>query len=197
MVRSFDDRGVDPELVDRLLASALRAPTAGNTRGTAWLVLSGPQTEAYWAHATTPGWRARSRRWAGLRRAPVVALALASPGAYVARYAEPDKTPSGPGPETGPVLGTSAGEWPVPYWFGDAAFGTMTLLLGATAEGLGACFLGNFRGEDALLGVLGVPAGWRLFGAVALGHPDGADHASASLRRRGPSDAERVHHGRW
>ena len=85
----------------------------------------------------------------------------------------------------------------VPYWFGDAAFSTMTLLLGATDAGLGRCFLGNFRGEVALLGALGVPAGWRLFGAVLVGHPDGQDHRSPSLDRPGPSAADRLHRGRW
>ena len=73
----------------------------------------------------------------------------------------------------------------------------MTLLLGAVDRGLGACFLGCFRGEAALLDALGVPAGWRLFGAVLLGRPDGSDHRSASLDRpRGPA-AARLHRGRW
>ena len=208
MVRSFSERPLDPAVVDRLLALALRSPTAGNTRGTAWLVLTGPETAVYWDHTTTAAWRERSRRWAGLRRAPVIALALASPDAYVARYAEPDKARAGraAGDDTGkgpsesdraPALGSTEAAWPVPYWFGDAAFGAMTLLLGATAEGLAACFLGNFRGEPSLLGALGVPHGWRLFGAVLLGHPDGADHPSASLARPGQSPAERVHRGRW
>ena len=208
MVRSFADRPLDPAVVDRLLGLALRAPTAGNTRGTAWLVLTGSETAAYWDHTTTLDWRERSRRWAGLRRAPVIVLALTSPDAYVARYGEPDKARTGlrlggdaskPTGERGrgPALGSDAAAWPVPYWFGDAAFGTMSLLLGATAEGLGACFLGNFRGEVSLLGALGVPQGWRLFGAVLVGHPDGGDHPSASLRRSGPRDPERVHRGRW
>lgn len=208
MVRSFADRVLDPAVVDRLLAQALRAPTAGNTRGTAWLVLTGPETATYWGHTTTAGWRERSRRWPGLRRAPVIALALASPDAYVARYAEAARTTGGrrPGGDTsdgwgedepGPALGSAPGAWPVPYWFGDAAFGVMTLLLGATAEGLAACFLGNFRGEAALLDALGVPPRWRLFGAVLLGHPDGADHPSPSLGRPGPTGADRVHRGRW
>lgn len=212
MVRSFTDRPLDPAVVDRLLVQALRAPTAGNTRGTAWLVLTGPETATYWDHATTAAWRERSRRWAGLRRAPVIALALTSPDAYVARYAEPDKAGgggrSGGGAsggtgdggredDRGPALGSAESAWPVPYWFGDAAFGAMTLLLGATAEGLVACFLGNFRGEGSLLAALGVPEGWRLFGAVLLGHPDGADHPSPSLARLGPADAERVHRGAW
>jgi nitroreductase len=73
----------------------------------------------------------------------------------------------------------------------------MTLLLGATDAGLGACFLGNFRGEESLLRALGAPAGWRVFGSVLLGHPDGADHRSSSLDRPGPDAADRVHYGTW
>src|SRR5580658_8366910 len=189
MVRSFSDRSVDPALLDELVADALRAPSAGNARGTAWLLLEGSErTAVYWAHTTTEEWRQRSRRWQGLSRAPVAALSLASPAEYVARYGEDDKAASGLGP--GPAQGEAA--WPVPYWFGDAAFATMALLLRATEAGLGACFLGSFRGEEALLGALGVPPDWRLFGTVLLGYPDGADHRSPSLSRPGPSAATRV-----
>ena len=196
MVRSFSDRHIDPSLVTDLMSDALRAPTAGNTKGADWLVLEGPdQTAAYWDHTTTEEWREGSRRWPGLSRAPLVALSLASPPAYVDRYGESDKAGAGLGPaEAG---GGGPGAWPVPYWFGDAAFSAMTLLLGATAAGLGACFLGNFRGEGPLLDALGVPRDWRLFGAVLLGHPDGADRRSPSLDRPGPSDADRLHRGRW
>ncbi len=196
MVRSFSDRPVDGDLVTRLVADALAAPTAGHTRGTAWLVLAGPEeTALYWDHTTTAEWRRGSRRWPGLSRAPVVALSLTSPGAYLDRYGEPDKAAAGLGPAGGGGGGPAA--WPVPYWFGDAGFSVMTLLLAATDAGLGACFLGNFRGEAPLRGALGVPGAWRLFGAVLLGHPDGADHRSASLERPGPTAAERIHRGRW
>ena len=151
-------------MVDRLLADALVSPSAGHTGGTSWLVLEGPaQTAVYWDTATTADWRTRSRRYPGLSRAPVIALSLTSPGAYVARYGEPDKAASGLGPAGGPDA------WPVPYWFGDAGFATMTLLLGATAAGLGTAFLGNFRAEAELGRALGVPEEWRLFGAVLLG----------------------------
>lgn len=195
MVRSFADRPVDADVVDELIVATLRAPTAGNSGGTAWLVLRGSETGTYWAHTTTEAWRGRSRRWPGLSRAAVVALSLASPALYVARYGEPDKRASRLGPpESG---GGGAPAWPVPYWFTDAAFATMVLLLRATEAGLASCFLGNFRGEDDLLSALGVPDGWRLFGAVLLGHPDGDDHPSPSLARPRPSATERIHHGRW
>ncbi len=189
MVRSFDGQPVDQGLLRTMVDDSLRSPTAGNTGGTAWLVLVGPEeTGPYWEHATTGEWRATSRRWPGLSRAPVVALSLAAPQAYLTRYGEPDKAKSGLADQ---------GRWPVPYWFGDAAFATMTLLLSAVSAGLGACFLGNFRGEQPLLSALSVPDRWRLFGAVLLGHADGEDHRSPSLEREGPARAARLHWGRW
>lgn len=189
MVRSFSSESVDPAVVDRILDGALRAPSAGNTAGTAWVVLEGADRAAYWESTTDDDWRGASPRSEGLRRAPVILLSYASAAAYVARYGEPDKHDA--------ALGTSAEAWPVPYWTGDAAFGVMTVLLGAVDAGLGACVLGTFRGEAALAEALDVPAEWRLFATVVLGHPDGADHPSRSLARPRPAMAERVHRGRW
>jgi nitroreductase len=191
MVRSFAPDPVDLDVVERLLRAALRAPTAGNTGGTAWVALSGAETAAYWDATTDEAWRAGSPRWEGMRRAPVVLLAYASAAAYVARYGEADKAGSSPG------LSADETNWTVPYWTGDAAFGVMTVLLGAVAEGLGACILGNFRGEERLAGVLGVPNEWRLFCAVVVGRPDGGDHRSASLDRPVPGAGERIHWGGW
>jgi nitroreductase len=191
MVRSFSTDPVEPAVLDRILRSALRSPTAGNTRGTAWVVLEGPeQTAVYFDTTTDEEWRDHYEDWSGgLARAPVVLLAYTSPDAYVARYAEADKASAG--------LGAGEDAWPVPYWIGDAAFGVMAVLLGAVDAGLGGCILGTFSGEAELAGRLGVPAGWRLFCAVLLGRPDGRDHRSASLERTGPAVAERIHRGAW
>jgi nitroreductase len=191
MVRSFSTEPVDRDVVDRIVRAALRAPTAGNTRGTAWVVLEGPdQTSTYWDATTDEGWRNEHAEWAaGLMRAPFVVLAYASPEAYVARYAEPDKAD--------PALGAGADHWPIPYWYGDAAFGVMSVLLGAVDEDLGACVLGNFRGEAVLARSLGVPAPWRLFGAVVLGRQGPSIQQSRSLDRAAPAVADRIHEGRW
>ena len=218
MVRSFATDPVDPVVLDTVMQAALRAPSAGNTAGTSWVVLEGStQTALYWECATDQAWRSTSARWPGLRRAPVILLAYTSAEAYVARYAEADKAgsrsrsgsgtgagagvgsraDSGPPEAAGPALGLDAAEWPVPYWVGDAAFGVMTVLLCAVDAGLGACVLGNFRGEAALAEALGVPADWSLFCAVVLGHPDGHDHPSPSLDRPRPSPDERIHRGSW
>ena len=122
MVRSFSTEPVDPAVVDRLVGGALRSPTAGNTGGTAWLVLQGPEETAVYFDATTDeDWRAHYRDWIdGLRRAQVVLLAYTSSELYVSRYAEVDKADAG--------LGDGADRWPIPYWYGDAAFGVMAVL---------------------------------------------------------------------
>ena len=202
MTRSFATDPVDPGVLELIVQGALRAPSAGNTAGTSWVILQGTdQTSRYWESTTDERWRTTSARSPGLRRAPVILLAYASAEAYVARYAEEDKarTQVGPGsaPAVGPALGLDATEWPVPYWMGDAAFGVMTVLLCAVDAGLGACVLGNFRGEAALASALGVPAEWKLFCAVALGHPDGQDHRSRSLDRARPDPDQRIHRGSW
>jgi nitroreductase len=187
MVRSFEDRPVPPEVVDTVLAHAVRAPSAGFSQGWAFVVLEGPdQTGIFWRTTSTPDWRASTRR-AGMLRAPVVILPLAHRQAYLDRYAEPDKEGAGlDHPEA----------WPVPYWLIDTAFATMLLLLSASDAGLGAAFLGIFRGEAELLATLGVPDAYRPIGAVAMGYP-APDLPSPSLARGRRPTPEVVHRGRW
>ncbi len=205
MVRSFSGRRVDPGVVDVIVGRSTTAPTAGNTGGWDVVVLEGPdETEVFWRCTTTADWRARSRRWPGLSAAPVIAALFVDPAAYPARYGEADKsgatgkTESGADPSgAGPTLAQGSGAWPVPYWFFDAGLAVMALLLGAVDAGLGACFLGNFRGEAALCDALGVPAGRRYAGAVLIGEPGGDDPPSASIARARRPRSDMVHRGRW
>ncbi|MGH9081378.1 MAG: nitroreductase family protein [Acidimicrobiales bacterium] len=188
MCRNFSDRPLQAGVVDRLLADALRAPSAGNTQGRDFVVLEGPdETALYWQATADPAWRAGSRRFEGLARAPVVVLPYADPDAYAARYRDADKTRSD-GDEVA---------WVVPYWLVDAGFATMCLLLGATDRGLGAAFLGNFRGEDALRAALGVPSHLRWLGAVLLGEPRRPDPPSSSAGRARRTLDQSVHRGGW
>jgi nitroreductase len=193
MVRSFSGRPVPGPLLDRLLDSALRAPSAGNTGGWDAVVLQGSaETSIFWLATTTSQWRARSRRWPGLEPAPVAVLLYAHPDAYAERYAEPDKEASGLG------VGVDAPDaWPVPYWFVDSGFPALLLLLGAVDAGLAACFLGNFRGEEALAKALGVPGDRRFVGTVLLGEAGDVDPPSPSLARGRRRAEEVVHRGHW
>lgn len=188
MVRSFDGRPIEPEVVDRLCDLARRAPSAGNSQGVDLLVLEGSGAEGYWNLTLPPDRRARFR-WPGLLRAPVLVVVVVSPDRYVARYAEPDKAGTG--------LGDSDEAWPVPYWHVDAGMAVMALLLGAVDAGLGAAFIGLFDKEQAVRERFGVPVGRRAVGTVAIGYPDGLDEPGRSATRpRRPRD-EVVHRGAW
>ena len=155
-------------------------------------MLEGPEQTAIYFDATTDeAWRADHPDWSsGLRRAPVVLLAYASPEAYVARYGEADKAASG--------LGDGPEHWPVPYWTGDAAFGVMTVLLAAVDAGLGACMLGAFRGEAELAESARRP---RRLAAVLRRRarpPRRQRPPSSSLDRSGPDDDRSGStRGRW
>ena len=127
MTRDFDGaRPISAELLERLVDLATRAPSAGKTQGWHLVVLSGAHTARFW-DVTLPAERRPGFRWQGLLRAPVIALPLADPAAYVARYAEPDKAATG--------WGAGQDAWPAPYWTIDASMAVMTLLLAAESEG--------------------------------------------------------------
>jgi len=195
MIRSFSGRPVDPDLVDAIVARSTTAPTAGNTGGWDAVVLDRPdQTALFWHCTTTEDWRSRSRRWPGLSRAPVIVALFADPESYRRRYGEKDKAGTAAGD---PRLYESVDSWPVPYWFFDTGAAVMALLLGAVDAGLGACFLGNFRGEVALRDALGVPDGQRYAGAVLIGEPGGSDPPSPSLSRARRPRQAMIHRGRW
>lgn len=188
MVRAFTTEPVDPAVVDALCDLARRAPSAGNSQGVAFLVLDDPEAAArYWSTTLAPERRA-GFRWPGLLSAPVLVVVATRPATYVARYGEPDKAASG--------LGAGTDAWPVPYWWVDAGAAVEHLLLGAVDVGLGACLFGLFEHEAAVAEAFGVPAGWRLVGTVALGHPAADEPGRSASRPRRPL-GEVVHRARW
>ena len=190
MTRAFaPDRPVPPVLLEDLVDLASRAPSAGKAQGWHLVVLEGTDTARFW-DVTLPDARRHRFAWSGLLDAPVIALPLADPEAYLSRYREPDKR------ETG--LGRSLDAWPAPYWTVDTAFAVMTLLLAAEDAGLGALFFGVFHGEAELRTALGLPHRLQLLGAIALGWPSaGDDQPGRSAGRHRRSAGEIIHRGGW
>ncbi|WP_434742630.1 nitroreductase family protein [Micromonospora sp. SH-82] len=188
MVRNYDpDRPVPPELVQRLLEHATRAPSAGFAQGWAFLVLEeSADRDRFWAAATPEG-GGRARWLTGMRRAPLIIVPHANRSAYLERYAEPDKG----------WTDRSTERWPVPYWYVDTGFAALLMLLTAVDEGLGACFFGiPPQRTSAYRSAFGVPNEYDPIGAVTIGYR-AVDHRSPSLKRgRRPVD-EVVHRGRW
>ncbi len=188
MVRAFQKKSVDAELLNRIVEIASWAPSAGKAQGWHLLVLQNEDTNRFW-NVTLPKEKRASFRWQHLLDAPVIALAFADPNAYLERYSEPDKAST--------KLGSSTESWPTPYWTVDASFATMQLLLAAHDVGLGALFFGVFGGEQKLRSDFNVPEQMQLIGAVALGWPvpEKATEKGASARRPRRKPSEIIHEG--
>lgn len=188
MVRRYDDRPVPREVVDRALAHAVRAPSAGFSQGWAFVVLDSPaDTQRFW-RATSDDVDAPDRWLEGMMRAPVVVLPCSSKAAYLERYAEPDKG----------WADRAEARWPMPFWHMDAAMASLLILLTATDEGLGGCFFGiPPERDEAVRATFAIPPTFDPVGAITLGHPaDGGAAGSPSRRARRPLD-EVVHRGGW
>ena len=189
MIRTYDDRPVDRAVVDRALAHATHAPSAGFSQGWGFLVLDEPaDLTRFWAATVEPG-RGAGRWLRGMRTAPVVIVPCSSKAAYLARYAERDKG----------WTDRDEARWPVPYWHLDTAMAALLILLTAVDEGLGACFFGVPPERVAALSdAFDIPATFDPIGAITLGHrvPDPGLPGSAATRRR-KDPAEVVHRGRW
>jgi nitroreductase len=188
MVRAYTSAPVPAALVDGLLDLARRAPSAGNTQAVRFLVLDTPAAVAGYWDLTLPPDRRDGFAWPGLVTAPVLVVVLVDPGAYVARYAEPDKAATG--------LGEGAAAWPVPYWWVDGGAAVEALLLAAVDAGLGACLFGLFDAETGVLAAHAVPEGWRAVGTVSLGWP-APDRPGRSHPRPRQALGEVVRRGRW
>jgi len=168
---------LDDGLVRGLFEPALRAPSAGNTAGTAWVVLEGAERARYWELATTEEWQTRSRRFEGSparRSSP-------SPWHHLRPTSSATASPTRR-PRAGDT-GSAA-----------AARGLARPLLVRRRRlrhhgrptrrhrrGVGCGVPRNFRHEHELLAAFGVPPHWRLFGTVLLGRPDAAITAPPRL----------------
>ncbi len=192
MVRAYQpDRPVPEVVLDRLLQTAVRAPSAGFSQGWDFVVCRRPaDVAAFWEATTDPD--AEPDAWLrGLRTAPVLVVCLSDPERYLRRYAEPDKGWDEDERER------RLAHWPVPYWDVDTGMAALLMLLTAVDEGLGACFFGvPPERHAALLEALQAPPDRRVVGVVGLGHA-APDRRSPSLRRGRRPVGETGHDGRF
>lgn len=185
MVRHYTGQPLADDVIERVLNSALRAPSAGFAQGWAFLVLTEKQDRArFWPFAP-----ATAERTPTMQDAPLVVVPLAHKQAYLERYAQPDK-----GWED-----QAESRWPAPYWFVDTGMAALMMLLTAVDEGLGACFIGiqpdylePFKRE------FGIPEPYAPIGAITIGYrvPDAPVMGSAVDRPR-KDPASVIHRGQW
>ncbi|WP_026316960.1 nitroreductase family protein [Actinokineospora enzanensis] len=185
MVRHYTDQPLPPGAVDRILANALRAPSAGFSQGWSFLALTDATDRArFWPFVPT-----RVQDTPTMQDAPLVVVPLAHKRTYLERYAEPDK-----GWED-----RAESRWPAPYWFIDTGMAALLMLLTAIDEGLDACLFGiapehipGFRTEFA------IPDDYAPIGGITVGYrsPDIPPMGTRFKdRRRDPADV--IHRGQW
>lgn len=164
MIRSYDaTRPVPPDVLDAVLAAALRAPSAGFTQGVSLLVLhSDPERETFWrvcSHADSAWMR-------NMEIAPVLIAVWTSQETYLDRYTEPDKG----------WIDKDPTRWSAPYWFIDAGMASMAVLLSAVDHHLGACFFGIPADRiSAVRQAFGIPTNQLSVGVISLGYPGAPD----------------------
>ncbi|MCK0111738.1 nitroreductase family protein [Ornithinimicrobium sp. F0845] len=184
MVRNYDpDRPVPDEVLSRVLENAVRAPSAGFSQGWDFVVLrSDEERAAFWEATTDPASPPDS--WLrGILNAPCLIVCCSNPGAYLDRYAEPDKG----------WTDRDAGRWPVPYWDVDTGMAALLMLLTAVDEELAGLFFGvPVERLDTVREALGIPDDRNLVGVVSLGYR-APDRKSPSLSR-GRREVEQVAH---
>ena len=186
MVRSFVHRELPSDVVERVLANAQRAPSAGFSQGHAFLALQGyAQTATFW-QAVGPDESAFA--WPGLLNAPLLVACLSDKQAYLDRYAESDKG----------WTDRDERRWAAPYWDIDTGMAALLMLLTAVDLGLGALFFGVPPQKiERLRETFGVPPELYPIGTVAVGYPKANDPPSPSLKRGHRATHEVVHRGRW
>lgn len=181
MVRNFSSAPVDDEIVNRIVEAGRRAPSAGNTQGQSFIVVTDADQRKRLASLAGEASYVEQGFDPWISRAPVHILVCVSEQAYRDRYSEGDKT------------GSDDEHWEVPYWWVDAGASMQNILLAVVNEGLAAGFLGI----HALGGVkdeLGIPTEVSPVGLVTLGHPL-KDRRSGSLKRARVGQS--VHWGKW
>jgi nitroreductase len=185
MVRTYDlSRPVPAELVDRIVANGLRAPSAGFSQGWGFLVLDNPADVARFRAAVRPA--EDPENWfAANVEAPLLIVPHSNKDAYLDRYALADKG----------FADRSDAWWPAPYWDIDTGFASLLMLLSAVDAGLGACFFGiPVEQIDSYRTAFGVPSQFNPIGAISIGYSDEPPRDLSSQRK--PKD-ETVYRGRW
>jgi nitroreductase len=185
MIRHYSNRPLAPDVIERVLANALRAPSAGFAQGWAFLALTDSVDRArFWPFVPH-----RVENTPTMQNAPLVVVAMAHKDTYLDAYAKP----GAPWPDR------SESHWAAPYWYIDTGMAALLMLLTAVDEDLGACFFGIMpENLDPFRAEFGVPGDYDPIGAITVGYraddlPPQGSHIK-DLRREA---AQVMHRGQW
>jgi nitroreductase len=185
MVRNFTSEPVAPDMLERIIATAQRAPSAGFSQGVVFITVTNSETRRAIGRIGGEEHYVKGGFDPFISGAPVQVVICTSEQLYHDRYNERDKTD-----DDGNEI-----HWPIPYWHTDAGCSLMLLLLAAVDEGLGSAFIGVPDPKD-LQELLGIPPDYLPIGVVMIGHA-APDVKSGSLKRGHRSLDAIWHQERW
>jgi nitroreductase len=140
-IRAFQNRDIPQEMVDRLIDAARWAPSAGNIQPWEFIIVRKPETKRKLAEAAL--------EQTFIEEAPVVIVVCADENRSSQGYGTRGKTL---------------------YCLQDTAAATQNIHLAAYALGLGTCWVGAFR-EDEAKKILNIPSGVRPVAIIPVGYP--------------------------
>ena len=140
-IRAFAPKGLTDEEVNTMIQSAILAPSAGNMQPWAFVAVRDKDVKEQLVEA--------SRGQAFIATAPVVIVVCAEPSRNSQRYGERGRTL---------------------YCLQDTAAAVMNIMLTATHNGLGSCWIGAFD-EEMASQALGLPNGVRPVAIIPVGYP--------------------------
>ena len=180
MVRTFTDEPAPKESLDRILANAVRGPSAGFSQGQSFLLLTEPaDRERFWAIAGAAVNESA-------QTAPAVIVPMSCKRVYLDRYAQPDKG----------WTDRDEARWPVPFWHIDTGMAALLILQTVVDEGLGAIYFGIVpEAVQPFRDAFGVPDDQEPIGAIAIGFDAETQKRDLRSKRRSVDDV--LHYGRW
>lgn len=184
MVRNYDGRPVPRDTLERIVALARNAPSAGFAQGQRFVVVTEEGRRRAIARLANEAEHVSRGFEPWLSSAPAHVVLCVDGSAYSERYSARDKRGS-----EGPA------GWQVPYGVVDAGASLMLLLLAAVDEGLAAGFFGAHR-LPGLQQLLGIPDDVKAIGIVTMGYP-APDRRSRSLASGWRPLDDVVHWEQW
>lgn len=185
MVRRYRDEPVADDVLDRIVRTALRGPSAGFSQGVRMVVVTRDDLRRRIAELCGEEDYVQAGYDAWLSVAPVHVIPCVREADYRDRYAEADKAAAG-GPD----------HWSAPYWWVDGGAAVMLLLLAAVDEGLGAGIL-DLGDTAQIRALLGIPDDVAPVCLVTLGHPAGDPGPVGSAKRGRRAASETIHREGW
>jgi FMN reductase [NAD(P)H] len=190
MVRHYTGEPVAREVVERIVGTVRRAPSAGYSQGQRLLVIREDEGRAEIARIAGSGWASDEKLEPWVESAPVHVLVCVREADYHERYRQEDKLVDG-----------QEIEWPVPFWYVDAGAALMLILLAAIDEGLAAGLSGVPKElADGLRSAFGIPDDVQIVAHVTIGAPAPDPGWSAVTSRRTKprrSESETTRWERW